>query len=275
MKQNCNLMIKKIIIFTLSVVFSLSLISFSGCFLFKKPNTDVTVTINYYDDKETVVFNTAEKAKLNPIYTQGKVLIGFYDTQDDSGEMYFDYLGKSVKNDYWSSSYPHTLYAVYEDIDTSRVYTSYIHNNEEPELIYGYVYGYRTVCKFYNFSESGMSLKKSDNQLTANDKYFAAFIKSNANYKIRLTMHFLGKEKGNQAGKQFQYQIKIGEETFGDNVCTIPADWKEFSSSIEIVAKQLAIKQGEIYLLAVPDGYTANSGILIKNVYFELSLINS
>lgn len=280
MKQNYNkgefITMKKLI--SILTLVCLTVLSLCGCSLFEKPSTQETVVIKYVDTEDTFVFDTGHNMnKINLLYTEGKILIGIYDTKDDSGEKYFDYDGRFIQGGMWSASYPHTLYAVYEDLDPARIYTSYIKNNESPELIIYYVYGYRTVCKFYNFSESGMTSKRQDNQLTANDKYFAALIQSNPKLKVQLTMRFEGKYKGTHTDQQFRYQIKIGQESFDEHIGTIPLEWKEFSASIEIAAKQLSAKQGEIYFLAVPKNgnYGANEGILIKNVYFELSLLPS
>lgn len=262
-------------LFYMIISIELILLCLGGCSLFEKPTTKETIVIKYADTEDTIVFETGNylyKTKL--LYTEGKVLVGIYDTTDDTGEKYFDWDGRFVKGNTWVSSYPHTLYAVYEDIDLERIYSSYIKHNEDPDSIIYYVYGYRTVCSFYNFSSSGMSSKRQDNQLTANDKYFAALFQSNPKIRIKLTMRFMVKAKGETAGKQFRYQVKIGQESFDEHIGNIPGSWNEFSAEIEIAAKQLTVSQGDIYLLAVPkNNGGADQGLLVKNAYFELSIL--
>lgn len=242
----------------------------TGCSLFEQSSKKETVVIKYADCEDTLVFDTANSLyRIKPKYAAGAVLIGIYDTPDDTGEKYFDYDGLFLKGNVWHSSDPHTLYAVYEDVDYDRTYTSYVKHNESPTAVWWYAYGYRTIATFYNFSDTGISNKKSKDQMTANDKYFASLIKSNPKIKVKLKLRFMVKEK-EPTDKQFRWQIKIGQESFTEHVEQIPSLWTEMSDEIEIYTQQLAIDKGEIYLLAVPS--TNGSEILIKNVFYELTL---
>lgn len=257
--------------FFISLLIFIIACSFCCCDLFSLGNTYSyeKVTINYYNSTETVELYTGDIPKINPKYYEGKILMGFYDTKDDSGKMYFDFAGRSTTQDKWFSKNPHILYAVYEDISYSKTYTSFISRNENPYLFGYYVYGYRTLASFYDLSYSNNNTKKNNNMYTANDAYFSALLTSNPNLKLKLTMFFSLKEHKENTNCNFKYKIRIGSESFDDHVNTIPSSWTQFSASIEVTGKRLT-SQNTISLLCVPvKSYDA----LLKNAYYTLSII--
>lgn len=263
----------KIITLTLSLL--LFLFAFTGCF---KRETVVDVQIKHSENTETVSFNTgayASDIKVKPDYVEDKILLGYYDTQDDSGNMYFDFLGNFTMKA-WLTSYPTKLYAVYDNVDAKTPYKSTVTRDENPYST-GYKYNNWTNWKYYNFSETSMNVVKREDKYTNTYANLAKFIYSNGNKKVRLTFHFSAKQICSDCSIKLDHRVKICEEVFDTNRVTLSQQWKDFSISVEVYAKQLkgsSTKEDYIYLQMNTYGNPHLADLYtVKNIYYTINVI--
>lgn len=270
--------IKKVAVLLLSLLtIVLSIGCFSAC---SEKDTYVDVQINHSESQEAVSFYTgayASQIKVSPDYVEDKILLGYYDTQDDSGSMYFDFLGNFTMRS-WLTSYPTKLYAVYEDLDVSKTYTSYVKRDENP-----YSAGYKYFdsdwlnWEYLGYSAESINYAKNNEEYTHDYAELAKFIYSNGNKKIKLTFYFTAKQICDDCEIKLNYKIKVGGEYFNEERISLSQSWKTYSSSVEVFAKQLkgsANTKNYINLRMNPYGNPHLADLYtIKNVYYTVSIV--
>lgn len=268
---------KVVIIITLALSLLFLFSAFTAC---SGKDTYVDVQIHHSDNTETVSFYTgayASQIKVTPDYVENKILLGYYDTQDDSGSMYFDFLGNFTMRS-WLTSYPTKLYAVYEDLEVSKTYTSYVKRDENP-----YSAGYKYFdsdwlnWEYLGYSAESINYAKNNEEYSRDYAELAKFIYSNSNKKIKLTFHFTAKQICDDCEIKLNYKIKVGGEYFNEERVSLSQNWKTFSSSVEIFAKQLkgsANTKNYINLRMNPYGNPHLADLYtIKNVYYTVSIV--
>lgn len=269
----------KIIAVLLNVVLIMSASACSLLFGDDDEERYVDVQIQHSESTETITidtkYSTSSSTKVTPEYIEDKILLGYYDTQDDSGSMYFDFLGKFAL-DQWRLSYPTKLYAVYEDLDSSKTYKSSIKRDENP-YSEGYSYWDWLDWEYLGYSAESINYAKNNQEYTHDYAELAKFIYSNGNKKIRLTFHFTAKQICNDCEIKLNHKIKVGDEYFNEERSALSQSWKTFSSSIEIYAKQLkgsANKKNYIHLQMNPYGNPHLADLYtIKNIYYTVNVV--
>ncbi|MBQ7373935.1 MAG: hypothetical protein IJW64_05175 [Clostridia bacterium] len=269
MKQSIKFIVFLLI---LTIIMPLSACSFS------KDNKYIDVEIQHNERTESVTFYTkayASQIKITPDYVEDKILLGYYDTQDDNGTMYFDYLGNLTTNS-WKESYPRKLYAVYKPCDISKIYQSSILRDENP---YSATYKYTgwTNWEFLSFSVESIRYAQNNDYYSNSYAELAQFIHSNSNKKIRLTLHFSLKQVCSCCNIKLIYRIKVGSESFDEHRYEMSQSWNTTSIAVDIFAKQLKGNTDTKNYIYLQMNTLGNQHVdvlyTVKNIYYTVQVI--
>ncbi len=266
---------KKLISLFLSVCMLLPLTS---CSLLFKPNkvsyngneknalgdNQSEISLVYCDGTETItVFNNSGNSPIKLKYTAGKVLVGMNEKANGTGTEYINFKGEFAQD--WSSNYPETLYAIYEDINYSEKYTSSLIQEEDP----------------YTFNKSGQECHFENFNTKTND--MAKILFSNPQLDVKITMFCELKQSGvypsdwGGSGPYAETQLWIGNEhQETKNVFLSTDSYTTVSLSTVIKAQQIyANSDNKIELHFYWSNIDGRTNGLIKNIYYTAEIVDT
>ena len=220
--------------------------------------TPKKLTVVYPDSQSTLSpsYGSSSKVIFTPKYVSGKVLIGFYGQDSESGPEYFDYKGR-VSGMVENSQIPSTVYAVYKDIDYSVQYKSSTQYDEDP---HSYYYG---LGEGFTFTWEKPIKDSSE---------LAKILYSNPELDVVITTNAMIKQGGDYAVNT-THVIGSQSETFTSKEFASSADsWTAVTLSTTIKGKQICQAENNFWARFVWHGSRSGSKGLVKNLYYTVSL---
>ncbi len=249
----------------LSVLLTLVLVgtSLASCGILDAVQSAVSaeVTIQYPDSTEIIQVPYNTTTDITPKYITGKVLMGYYETEEASGICYIDAYGKMAGD--WKEHYPTTLYAVYQDINYDYVFKSKVQGDEAPATINGGV----LVGSSFNVVDFGRVSDEADAD------YLKMVMEQNGYLDVIVTAHMMAKSSTESS---VTIQLKVGDETLGSaDIATGSDDWRTGTVSAKISVKQLsAAARIDIPVKFNHVGVLGASSALVKNAYYTVQFVN-